>query len=260
MGFLFASLIALAAPTLTLEGACPGVAEITIAGLTPGGEAALVSGMPGSSVLPGGPCAGLETGLDRVRPEARLRDADGDGRVSVAPTLPDRACEGSIQAVDLSACTLSGVVALDGSDVCDEGAATDGPAVCPAACTGGCDGATCIMDCTRTSACQVTTLDCPDGMNCEIRCWGQSACQASQIYAPVDGTLDLQCSGLSACQAMDVFGNNGATNVSCSFTSTCQLGEVTCGSGPCRTDCTGISAGLSAKDCGDSCDCTDTCL
>ena len=51
-------------PTLDTSGSCPGVVNVEAAGLTPGGNVAILKGSgPGAVAMPGGPCAGGVTGL-----------------------------------------------------------------------------------------------------------------------------------------------------------------------------------------------------
>jgi hypothetical protein len=246
-------------PILSVSGECPGVVDLDISGLTPGGSYVLLHGIgAGSDVLPVGPCAGTSTGLSGMR--YGFTAVSADGTASFLPTLPGGACSRSIEILDNSTCTLSGAVSVDVTGECSDRAVVGDP-VCPAECTGGCDGATCIMDCTGTSNCQVDVINCPDGLNCRVECHGTSSCQFTEITCPAtDGRCDIECDGLSACQFLEVWGGAGETNIDCSFTSTCQIGEVTCGSGPCHATCPGAGASMEVHDCGSSCDCSTDCL
>ncbi|MFT4621729.1 MAG: hypothetical protein ACI8PZ_000381 [Myxococcota bacterium] len=108
---------ALAAPTLTLSGACPGVIDIDIAGLTPGGEMTLLfSGGEGADVLPAGACSGLATGLSPIRFGLRAPDVDGDGTMSFGPSVPEGACGTHVQILDPATCELSPVRTLGEAD------------------------------------------------------------------------------------------------------------------------------------------------
>lgn len=263
MVVIFAALlstVAAAAPTLSVTGSCPGVVDIDIGGLTPGERYAFLYGAgAGSDPLPSGPCAGTLTDLAGLR--WAFTRVSADGTASLSPSLPDAACGQSIQVLDNTTCTLSPAVMLGDPVECDPLAAVDPPGLCPDACTGGCEDATCIIDCTSVSACQTDSLICPDGLNCQVRCWGQSSCQLSTIRCPAtEGTCDIQCDGLSACQVMELDGGAGGLDLSCSFTSTCQGSDVRCGDGPCKGTCSGLSSGVDSFDCGASCDCTTDCL
>ena len=104
---------ALAAPTLTLSGACPGVIDIDIAGLTPSGEMMLLfSGGEGADALPAGACAGTPTGLSPIRFGLRAPDVDGDGAMAFSPDVPGGACGKHVQILDTATCELSPVRTL----------------------------------------------------------------------------------------------------------------------------------------------------
>ncbi len=100
--------------SLEVSGECPDAVTATATGVTRGGRVAFViaSGVGGVTV-PTGPCAGTMLGLNAT---ARLgagpvRDANGDGIVSVTGSIPSGACGGNafIQAVDLELCATSNV-------------------------------------------------------------------------------------------------------------------------------------------------------
>jgi hypothetical protein len=104
----------LAAPTLEVSGACPGVLSFTVEGLT--GPFALFSAMgPGSAEIPDGPCTELRSGLSPsgfafrgVHPS----DASGIGRLS--PTIPSAACSAFVQVVDLATCDMGAAREIGG--------------------------------------------------------------------------------------------------------------------------------------------------
>ncbi len=97
---------------LSVDGTCPGPADFDIVGITPGATVALIAGLPGSDLLPAGPCAGDRTDLSGIRLITTLRDADGDGRITLTPPLPGGACGVSVQVVDLASCLLTNTVVL----------------------------------------------------------------------------------------------------------------------------------------------------
>ena len=100
---------ALAAPTLALDGSCPGPTTIDLSGFTPGGNIAfLMSELGvGDDSIPAGPCAGTTTGLEGPRWLNTL--ADADGAMTFYPSLPGGACTRHIQMLDVATCTLTGV-------------------------------------------------------------------------------------------------------------------------------------------------------
>ncbi|MFT4627993.1 MAG: hypothetical protein ACI8PZ_006687 [Myxococcota bacterium] len=111
-------LVASASPTLDLAGdGCPGPVDLTANGITPGGRAALIaSAGVGGDVLPLGGCAGTETRLADPALVTVMRDRDGDGALSLLPTIPEPVCGGYVQLVDLTTCETSGVRIADGAD------------------------------------------------------------------------------------------------------------------------------------------------
>ncbi len=97
------------AQTLTLGGSCPGVVEITMDGTTPGGSLVLLAGSgEGAARVPGGPCADIDSGLSGpLRWFGPFRDSDGDGALTLRPTLRGAACESTFAFVDLATCEAS---------------------------------------------------------------------------------------------------------------------------------------------------------
>lgn len=106
-------------PALTLDGACPGPVTVSVADLAPGALVAFLSGARGGAErIPAGGCAGVFTELAGLSLVAALRDADGDGVVSVTPELGAELCGVSLQAVDLSTCATTRPATLLGGDGC----------------------------------------------------------------------------------------------------------------------------------------------
>lgn len=97
------------AADLSIGGACPGVADFEITG-TPGGRfVVFTSGTLGSTVLGGGPCPDTRVDLSAPARFGPISDADGDGLVSVRPSLSTRFCSNAFQILDLSTCEVSEV-------------------------------------------------------------------------------------------------------------------------------------------------------
>lgn len=100
-------------PAVTVDGLCPGPVDLEIMGVTPGSTVAILKGDgPGSDLIPGGPCAGIRSGLDGLAYVTSLRDSDGDGMIRLRPSLPAPACSQSIQVIDVEGCVVSTVTPL----------------------------------------------------------------------------------------------------------------------------------------------------
>lgn len=99
-------------PEFEVTGACPGRASVFLAGFTPGGRVALVRGVDtGMTATPGGPCAGTLLGIDRPSLITTL-GADARGEISLNTALPAGVCGSYVEAIDLTTCAVSGVIAL----------------------------------------------------------------------------------------------------------------------------------------------------
>ncbi|MFT4625881.1 MAG: hypothetical protein ACI8PZ_004552 [Myxococcota bacterium] len=114
---------ALAVPTVTPAGSCPGPMTITFDGLTPGGQfVVLGSAGLGSTLLPGGPCAGVDTGLAApLMWVAPITDLDADGIAVLSPTVPGPACGNFVTVLDMTTCEVAIPVSLSagGGGPCD---------------------------------------------------------------------------------------------------------------------------------------------
>jgi len=103
-------------PPLSLEvsGICPGDVTVTVTDATPNGSVILAwSPEPGLAGLREGPCVGAVLQLDgpeRLDPLA----TDGDGMVSLSRNLLPERCGVSIQAMDLTTCSVSSVEFVPG--------------------------------------------------------------------------------------------------------------------------------------------------
>ncbi len=119
MFVLLAAAASLAAPSLSVSGACPGPVDITIANGTPNGKAAILSADDrGSAPFPGGPCAG-DTGLSQAGLALRkVVDLDGSGSASLMPDLPGGVCGSWVQVVDVATCETSPARQLPGAPDC----------------------------------------------------------------------------------------------------------------------------------------------
>jgi len=129
---------------------------------------------------------------------------------------------------------------------------TGSDADCPAACTGGCDGGTCTIDCT--SAVCPSPITCPEDYACRIQCEGTDACDTTDIMCPADETCTVECiAGVDACGDVALHCGAGSCTMECGE-ATCIGAVMLCGSNPCTATC---SAGTAPElQCGPSCECT----
>ncbi len=96
-------------PTLTITGACPGISEVNLTGLTPYGNfAVLTASGPGTAPITAGPCSGAMTDLDAFTFRG-LFGADAVGAATLTPTLNPGACGLSVQMLDVTTCALTNV-------------------------------------------------------------------------------------------------------------------------------------------------------
>ena len=101
-------------PSLTSVGACGSSMTFVVSGATPGGPVAFVwaRGM-GNYVVPNGPCAGIQLGLDATARLGGLIPADASGGASLSFFVPSGVC-GAVwgQAVDAATCATTNVLAV----------------------------------------------------------------------------------------------------------------------------------------------------
>lgn len=111
------------ASTLSLTGTCGGPVDINATGLTAGGSVALLrADDQGSTVVPGGPCAGTTSGLDTGLSVQWTGSADSSGELHLSPPLgAPGTCGQWLQVLDVSTCTLTPVAQIDGTDADGDG-------------------------------------------------------------------------------------------------------------------------------------------
>jgi hypothetical protein len=118
---LFAlSLSAIAAPTVSMTGTCPGPATLDVAGLTPSGTVAvLLNEQADRAFIPAGTCAGSE--LKLAVPGARVLTftADPSGAFQISGDLAQRYCDDLVQVVDMTTCEASSNIVHIGHPQCD---------------------------------------------------------------------------------------------------------------------------------------------
>lgn len=93
----------------TVSGTCPGTIGIQGSYLTPGGQAAVLTGTgPGTFTIPVGVCTGYSVGLTAPRLLATVT-VSPSGTISGTPTFNAAQCAKSYQIVDLTTCRVSNV-------------------------------------------------------------------------------------------------------------------------------------------------------
>jgi len=101
-------------PSLTSTGTCGGSMTFLVSGATPGAPVAFVwaRGL-GNYVVPNGPCAGVQLGLDATANLGGLVSADASGGASLSFFVPSTVC-GAVwgQAVDAANCVTTNVLAV----------------------------------------------------------------------------------------------------------------------------------------------------
>jgi len=136
-------------------------------------------------------------------------------------------CHGLGQPGGALACGETCTIVTDGC-VCG----TDQPPTgteCPAECTGGCVGTTCIIDCASIGACEGAAIVCPSGWDCLVHCQANSGCRNATI-ACVETSCDVVCAGVNACQNAVTTCGSGLCNVSCgNGPGVCSGLELVCG-------------------------------
>ena len=112
-GTLGEELYTLTVPALLeVSGVCPGEIALSLSGALPNAEIVLV-GSPdaGGTLVPQGPCAGTEIGLDSPSLLGRFT-ADESGALTLSRSLAGGACELLVQALDEASCLPSRAVAI----------------------------------------------------------------------------------------------------------------------------------------------------
>lgn len=101
--------------TLIGEGDCPGRYSATARGATAGGPVAFLrSNSAGSFVIPGGACAGTQTGLGAPVTLVQIVNADANGLATVSGNVPAAACGViNVQAIDGTTCATSNVIVIN---------------------------------------------------------------------------------------------------------------------------------------------------
>ncbi len=83
---------------------------------------------------------------------------------------------------------------------CPEDLEPPGSGRCPEACTDGCSGGVCYIECDWGGACSEQSITCPDGWPCEIFCGrGSAACRGTLITGGLRGSVAVECAGGSSC-------------------------------------------------------------
>lgn len=96
--------------SLSVSGACPGSITVEVSGATPNGLVAFAGAVgTGNFVVPGGPCAGTQLGLNGTARLVGTATADAAGELTISRNVGAGACGAFLQAVDASTCGTSNV-------------------------------------------------------------------------------------------------------------------------------------------------------
>lgn len=98
-------------PSLTKQGACPGLLEVRVSGSTVGQNVALLFGSAGAFIKPAPPCQGVELAIAQPTLGAILTTGSS-GVATATMNAPAGACGLTIQAVDLATCKVTNPVVL----------------------------------------------------------------------------------------------------------------------------------------------------
>jgi hypothetical protein len=128
---------------------------------------------------------------------------------------------------------------------------------CPAACTGGCNGSTCVVNCNSAAACQGSVINCPPGFACDVSCAGSDGCSAATINCPDNYACVVSCGANSSCRNGIInCSATGTCDVSCSnATQVCRDAQINCDGNACTATCASTQFPPTSN-CGPSCGCT----
>lgn len=100
--------------TLAIDGSCPGAITASVRGASPSGAVAYIYALgDGSAAIPGGPCGGVQLGLNRTAALAGMATADSEGGAQFSGRVPVAACgRVVVQALDLTTCGTSNIAEL----------------------------------------------------------------------------------------------------------------------------------------------------
>jgi hypothetical protein len=99
-------------PRLEIAGVCPGTTILFADTLTPNGNIAVLKGSGlGASIIPAGPCAGVEAALDNMQLHT-IASADAAGTWGASPSVGPGVCDKAVQILDIATCTLSNAAAF----------------------------------------------------------------------------------------------------------------------------------------------------
>lgn len=100
---------------LHVGGTCGGIMDFQITGATPNDQVAIIRAFGlGNQIIPGGPCAGVELGLDSTALLFSLLTADANGEIHSSANVSAAACGlVYIQALDVATCLTSTVMKIE---------------------------------------------------------------------------------------------------------------------------------------------------
>jgi hypothetical protein len=138
---------------------------------------------------------------------------------------------------------------------CGQTQQAPGSSNCPTACTGGCNGNVCNIDCSGSGLCQGQTISCPADFECALSC-GNDGCKSATIGCQPNYHCGISCNGSSACEGATINCSGGICDLSCSAdANSCSGTLFNCSVEQCSATCAGNSQ--PTLDClGNSCSCT----
>lgn len=120
---------AMAAPSMSVSGVCPGVVDISVTGATPNKNVVFLTGtLGGSTTLAAGGCAGTDIDLGGITLRFNGK-TNGAGAKTLSPNLAAGACATGGQWLDLTTCEVSEALALGPSCTVPSTDWTDTPPV-----------------------------------------------------------------------------------------------------------------------------------
>lgn len=125
---------------------------------------------------------------------------------------------------------------------------------CPAECTRGCTGTTCLIACLSDQECADQTIVCPADFDCVLACQGQRSCEGATLQCQDDYTCSVSCEEDRACVSLTVECGSGPCDITCGdFSLACSGATLQCGPQRCTATCDGSDR--PAVQCGSTCQC-----
>ncbi|HHH30757.1 MAG TPA: hypothetical protein ENK57_20770 [Polyangiaceae bacterium] len=220
--------------------ACGGPESSTLPPPNTGGGGQTSSSGQGGDIFNTSSAGGMGTGATGGAPATCTvpEDCPGMDTDCSSRTCVSELC-GIANAPSGTPCDDNGGNTCNGGGACISCGQTVTPpgGVCPGACTGGCNGTTCIVDCSTMGSCTGQTITCPADFACEVQC-GASGCTGAAITCPATYGCDVDCNGASACENAAITCSTGICSQSCSAdVNVCAGASMNCGGEVCTQTC-----------------------